>query len=67
MGGSDMLEGGAGDDRIDAREGAGATGSAAQAGSADRVVCGDGEDTALVDPQDIVEGASMWSARSRRR
>jgi Big-like domain-containing protein/cadherin domain-containing protein/hemolysin type calcium-binding protein len=54
-GGSDLLDGGDGNDRIDAREPAGATGSAAQAGSVDRVVCGSGEDTALVDPEDVVE------------
>jgi hypothetical protein len=52
-GSSDVLDAGAGDDRIDAREGAGAT--AAQAGAVDHVICGDGEDTALVDPEDVVD------------
>ena len=54
-GGSDVLIGGDSDDRIDAREGATGAGSAAQAGSVDRVVCGGGNDTALVDPVDIVD------------
>jgi hypothetical protein len=52
-GGSDVLNGGGGNDRLDAREGAAAT--AAQAGSGDRVVCGGGTDTALVDPVDLVD------------
>ena len=46
MGGNDFLSGGAGNDRIDARDGA---------GFVDRVLCGDGQDTALVDPGDIVD------------
>ena len=54
-GGSDVLNGGEGDDRIDAREGATGAGSAAQAGAVDRVVCGGGNDTAFVDPVDIVD------------
>ncbi len=54
-GGSDVLIGAGGDDSIDAREGAAAAGRAAQAGSVDRVVCGAGNDTALVDPVDLVD------------
>ena len=54
-GGSDVLIGAGGDDRLDAREGAAAAGRAAQAGSVDRVVCGAGNDTALVDPVDLVD------------
>ena len=54
-GGSDVLIGGEGDDRLDARESATATADAAQAGSVDRVVCGGGNDTALVDPVDVVD------------
>ena len=54
-GGSDVLIAGDGDDSIDAREGATATGRAAQTGSVDRVVCGGGNDTALVDPVDVVD------------
>ena len=54
-GGSDVLVGAGGDDRLDAREGATAAGRAAQAGAVDRVVCGEGNDTALVDPVDIVD------------
>ncbi len=46
MGGNDFLSGGASNDRIDARDGA---------GFVDRVMCGDGQDTALVDPGDIVD------------
>ena len=46
MGGNDFLCGGAGNDRIDARDGT---------GFVDRVLCGDGQDTALVDPGDIVD------------
>ena len=53
-GGSDVLSGAGGDDRLDAREGAAAAGHAAQAGAVDRVVCGGGNDTALVDPVDQV-------------
>ena len=49
-GGSDVLIGAGDDDRLDAREGATAAGRAAQAGAVDRVVCGEGNDTALVDP-----------------
>jgi hypothetical protein len=45
-GGNDVLIGGGGSDRIDARDGA---------GSADRIECGGGEDTALVDPADSVD------------
>ena len=76
--GSDVLVGGDGNDRLDAREGATAAGHAAQAGSVDRVVCGGGNDTALVDPVDLVDpscesviGAAGTtpppSAASRRR
>jgi hypothetical protein len=54
-GGSDVLIGGGADDRLDARERATATGRAAQAGSVDRVACGGGNDTALVDPVDVVD------------
>ncbi len=48
MGGNDFLSGGDDrlNDRIDARDGA---------GFVDRVMCGDGQDTALVDPGDIVD------------
>ena len=46
MGGNDFLSGGANNDRIDARDGA---------GFVDRVLCGDGQDTALVDGGDIVD------------
>ena len=46
MGGNDFLSGGASNDRIDARDGA---------GFVDRVLCGDGQDTALVDGGDIVD------------
>ena len=52
-----MLVGAGGDDSIDAREGASAAGRAAQAGSVDRVVCGGGNDTALVDPVDVVDAS----------
>ena len=54
-GGSDVLVGAGGDDRLDAREGAAASGRSAQAGAVDRVVCGEGNDTALVDPVDVVD------------
>ena len=54
-GGSDVLIAGDGDDRLDAREAATAAGRAAQAGAVDRVVCGAGNDTALVDPVDMVD------------
>ncbi len=54
-GGRDVLIAGDGDDSIDAREGATATGRAAQTGAVDRVVCGGGNDTALVDPVDAVD------------
>ena len=53
--GNDVLVGGAGDDRLDAREGASAAGRAAQAGFVDRVICGAGNDMALVDPGDVVD------------
>ncbi|MFL5899757.1 MAG: cadherin domain-containing protein, partial [Solirubrobacterales bacterium] len=53
-GGSDVLMGGDGNDRLDARDGASSAARAA-AGAVDRVVCGGGEDTALVDPGDIVD------------
>jgi hypothetical protein len=52
---SDVLIGGDGNDRLDAREGASASGNAAQAGSVDHVTCGGGNDTALVDPNDVVD------------
>ena len=54
MGGNDVLMGGAGDDRIDARESGGSS-VVAQSGAIDQVVCGAGEDTALVDPADAVD------------
>ena len=70
-GGSDVLVGGGGDDRLDAREGATAKGGAAQAGSVDRVVCGGGNDTALVDPVDVVdpdcENVNGGAPQPRRR
>ena len=53
--GNDVLVGGGGDDRLEAREGAAAAGRAAQAGFVDRVICGAGNDTALVDPVDVVD------------
>ena len=53
--GNDVLMAGAGSDRIDARDGATATGRPAQTGFVDRVVCGDGQDTAFVDPGDVVD------------
>jgi len=53
-GGSDVLMGGDGNDVIDARDGTSSAARAA-AGSVDRVVCGGGEDTALVDRADIVD------------
>ena len=49
--------GGDGDDRLDAREGATAAVRVAQAGSVDRVVCGAGNDTALVDAVDLVDAS----------
>ncbi len=54
-GGRDVLIGAGGDDRLDARESATAAVRVAQAGSVDRVVCGAGNDTALVDPVDLVD------------
>ena len=53
-GGSDVLMGDDGNDVIDARDGTSSAARAA-AGAVDRVVCGGGEDTALVDPSDIVD------------
>ena len=58
-GGSDSIDAGAGDDTMNALD-----------GRRDRVNCGDGQDTAAVDPFDIVSGCEVTSrarAAARRR
>lgn len=52
--GRDELDGAGGDDRLDARD-----------GEADRVLCGNGDDVALVDPVDLVSAGCERVSRAR--
>ena len=65
---SDRISGGSASDSIDA--GSGDDTVTALDGRRDRVTCGDGQDTAFVDPSDIVSGCEVTSRRrpaARRR